>query len=66
MTKTYPITTVGVLKEILKDLPNNAEIDICNTGSTGFIDSLVELEVNTWENSEPYICLNIKAESGFH
>lgn len=66
MTKTYPITTVGALKEALKDLPDDVEIDTYCTGSTGWIDGPLELEVNTWENSKPDIYINVKAESGFH
>lgn len=66
MTKIYPITTIGALKKLINNLPDNTDIDICNTGTTGFIDGPVELEINTYEEGEPYICLNIRAESGYH
>lgn len=66
MTTIYPITTVGALKEILKNLPDDVEIDSYGTGSTGYIDGPLELEVSIWEHSKPDICINVKAESSFH
>jgi len=63
--RTFKISTVGALKEALNDLPDDIEIDICSTGKTGFIDGDVELEINTWADAKPYVCLNICAESGY-
>lgn len=63
--KKHKITTVGALREFLKEIPDDVEIDICGTGNTGFVDG-VEFELTTWKDAVPYVALNIKAESGYH
>ena len=57
--------TIGKLKEIIRDIPNDSEINVWNVGETGFIDSS-ELEIITYENLEMEVNINVKAESGYH
>ena len=65
VTEVFDITTVGALREALKNLPDDTEITVYNTGDTGMINGF-NLEVNTWEESEPDVYINIKAESAFY
>lgn len=58
-------TTVKDLKEFIKDLSDDLEIDVECTGSTGFVEN-VELEKTMFDNGEAMLSVNIKAESGFH
>ena len=57
--------SVGVLKKLISDIPDECEIMVCDLGETGYVDGC-ELEIITYENLEPDININIKAESGFH
>ena len=65
MTTKERITTVKALKEFIKELPDDLEIDIYNPGSTGVVDEC-ELEKYVFENGEALFYINIKAESGFY
>ena len=58
-------TTIKELKEFIKDLPDDLEIDVECTGSTGFVEN-VELKKTIFDNKEAIFSVNIKAESGFH
>lgn len=57
--------SVGVLKKLISDIPDDCTIDIWDIGDTGFVDGC-ELEIITYEHLRPDININIKAESGFH
>lgn len=57
--------SVGVLKKLISDIPDECEIMVWDLGDTGYVDGC-ELEIITYENLEPDININIKAESGFH
>jgi hypothetical protein len=57
--------TVGMLKKIISDIPDDCEITVWNSGETGFIDKS-ELEIITYENLNPDININVKAESGYY
>jgi hypothetical protein len=62
--RTIKLTTIKELKEFIKDIPDDKEINIENVGDTGFIDD-TELELIVYESGEIDINLNIKAESGY-
>lgn len=57
--------SVGVLKKLISDIPDDTTIDVWNIGDTGFVDGC-ELEIITYEHLKTDININIKAESGFH
>ncbi len=57
--------SVGVLKKLISDIPDECEIMVWDLGDTGYVDGC-ELEIITYENLEPDININIKAESRFH
>lgn len=57
--------TVGMLKKIISDIPDDCEITVRDIGETGFIDG-TELEIITYEHLETEININIKAESGYY
>ena len=57
--------TVGTLKKIISDIPDDCEITVWDSGETGFIDG-TELEIITYEHLETEININIKAESGYY
>lgn len=57
--------TVGMLKKIISDIPDDCEITVWDIGKTGFVDKS-ELEIITYEHLKTDININIKAESGFH
>ena len=57
--------SVGVLKKLISDIPDDCTIDVWNIGDTGFVDGC-ELEIITYEYLRPDININIKAESEFH
>lgn len=57
--------TIGDLRKLLKDIPDECEISVWDIGNTGFTD-LVELEVVKYDYSGIDININIKAESGFY
>lgn len=57
--------SVGVLKKLIGDIPDECEIMVWDLGDTGYVDGC-ELEIITYENLKPDININIKAESGFY
>ena len=57
--------SVGVLKKLISDIPDDCTIDVWNIGGNGVVDGC-ELEIITYEYSRPDININIKAASGFH
>ncbi len=57
-------TTIKELKEFIKDLPDDLEIDVECTGSTGFVEN-VELEKTMFDNGEAMFTVKIGAESGY-
>ena len=57
--------SVGVLKKLISDIPDDCTIDVWNIGGTGVVDGC-ELEIVTYEHLKPDININIKAESGFY
>ena len=57
--------SVGVLKKLIRDIPDDCTIDVWDIGDTGFVDGC-ELEIIIYEHLRPDININIKAESGFH
>ena len=57
--------SVGTLKKLISDIPDDCTIDVWDIGDTGFVDGC-ELEIITYEHLGPDISINIKAESGFH
>lgn len=57
--------SVGVLKKLIGDIPNDCTIDVWDIGDTGCVDGC-ELEIITYEHLRPDININIKAESGFY
>ena len=57
--------TVGMLKKIISEIPDDCEITVWDIGDTGFVDK-TELEILTYENLETDININVKAESGFY
>ena len=57
--------TVGMLKKIISDIPDDCEITVWDIGETGFIDG-TELEIITYENLKTDININVKAESGYY
>lgn len=57
--------TVGMLKKIISDIPDDCEITVWNIGETGFVDKS-ELEIITYEHLETDISINVKAESGYY
>ena len=57
--------SVGTLKKILEDIPDDCEITVCDAGSTGYVDDC-ELEIIKYENLKTDVYLTIKAESGFY
>lgn len=60
------ITTVGELIDFLKDLPRDTEICVENYGNTGFQDGSLEIEKNLWDNFNPDVYINVKAESNYY
>lgn len=61
MTITHKFTTIGALRDFIRDIPDDVKICITETGS-GMVDD-VELEINYWDNAYPDVYLNIKAEN---
>lgn len=57
--------TVGMLKKIISDIPDDCEITVWDIGKTGFVDG-TELEIITYEHLNTDININVKAESGYH
>ena len=57
--------SVGMLKKLISDIPDECKIMVCDSGDTGYVDGC-ELEIITYENLNPDININIKAESGFY
>ena len=57
--------TVGKLKEIIRDVSDDAEIYVWNVGITGFVKSS-ELEIVTYDNNETDVSINIEDESGYY
>ncbi len=57
-------TTIKKLKEFIKDLPDDAEIDIENTGESGFVTK-TEIEKTIFDNGEAMFTVKIGAESGY-
>lgn len=57
--------TIGMLKKIISDIPDECMIDVFDVGKSGFVDGC-ELEVTKYENLIPDVSLNIKAESGYY
>ena len=57
--------SVGTLKKLISDIPDDCTIDIWDIGDTGFVDRC-ELEIITYDHLRPDISINIKAESGFY
>ena len=57
--------TVGMLKKIISEIPDDCEITVWDIGDTGFVDK-TELEIITYENLETDININVKAESGYY
>ena len=57
--------TVGELKKVLANVPDNTIFDICSVGSTGFVDG-IEIEINTYESFPTDVAINVGAESGYY
>ena len=57
--------TVGMLKKIISEIPDDCEITVWDIGDTGFVDK-TELEILIYEHLETDININVKAESGFY
>lgn len=57
--------TVGMLKKIISDIPDDCEITVWDIGTTGFVDKS-ELEIITYEHLNTDININVKAESAYH
>ena len=57
--------TVGMLKKIISDIPDDCEITVWDIGKTGLVDG-TEWEIITYEHSETDININVKAESGYY
>lgn len=57
--------TVGMLKKIISDIPDDCEINVCDVGETGFVDG-TELEIVTYEYLKTDVSINVKAESGYY
>jgi hypothetical protein len=55
--------SVGTLKKILEDIPDDCEITVCDVGRTGYVDEC-ELEIIKYANFKTDVYLNISAESG--
>jgi len=56
--------TVGMLKKIISDIPDDCEINVWDVGKTGFVDG-TELEIITYEHLKTDVNINVKAESGY-
>lgn len=61
----YEIDTVGKLRELLKDVPDEAELSLDNSGDTGYING-AEMELVTYDNDQVDVYINVKAESGYY
>ena len=58
--------TVGMLKKIIGDIPDDCEITVWDIGNTGSVDDC-ELEIISYHNLQTTdVNINIKAESGYH
>lgn len=57
--------TVGMLKKIISDIPDDCEINVWDVGKTGFVDG-TELEIITYEYLKTDVNINVKAESGYY
>lgn len=57
--------SVGVLKKLISDIPDDCTIDVWDIGDTGFVDGC-ELEIITYEHLKTDININVKAESGYY
>ena len=57
--------SIGMLKKIISDIPDECEIMVWDIGNTGFVDDC-ELEIISYHNLQPDVNINIKAESGYH
>lgn len=57
--------TVGMLKKIISDIPDDCKITVWDIGKTGFVDKS-ELEIITYRYLETDININVKAESGYY
>lgn len=57
--------TVGLLKKIIEDIPDDCKINVWDIGDTGFVDDC-ELEIIIYYTLQPDVNINIKAESGYH
>lgn len=57
--------TIGTLKKIISDIPDECEISVWDVGRTGFVNNC-ELEIIKYEILKPDININIEAESGYH
>ena len=57
--------TIGMLKKIISDIPDECEINVWDIGSTGVVNNC-ELEIIQYENLKPDVNINIDAESGYY
>ena len=57
--------TVGMLKKIISEVPDDCQITVWDIGNTGFVDEC-ELEIITYEHLKTDININVKAESGYY
>ncbi len=57
--------TIGMLKKIISDIPDESEINVWDIGNTGFVNNC-ELEIINYENLKPDVNINIEAESGYY
>ena len=57
--------TVGMLKKIISEIPDDCKINVWDIGDTGFVDK-TELEILIYEHLETDININVKAESGYY
>ena len=48
-TTETTFTTIGALKEFLKDLPDDLEISVDCVGETGYLDGPVKMIKTVWE-----------------
>lgn len=66
MRKTLDLKNCKIrdIREFLKEIDDDVELDFNCTGKTGFVNNL-ELEINTYESFKPDVCINIEAESGY-
>ena len=57
--------TIGMLKKIISDIPDECEINVWDVGRTGFVNNC-ELEIIKYEILKTDVNINIEAESEYY